>query len=114
MAVILADRMLTAKRRTNTWDRDGRGVPIARDDPPEVVGTWPGCASELGGQENVWSLRIDPRAWPMRPGDVVTDGALTWVITEARLHTIPGYPVVDYVAATATQDPPEPTGAARP
>jgi hypothetical protein len=53
-------------------------------------------------------MRLDPAAWPVEPGDTVTDDTgRSWTLTSARKHAVPGCPAVDYVQATATLNPPE-------
>lgn len=106
MAVVLADRALTVTVRAHPWQRDSRGVPVPLPtDAQETRGPWPGAAKEQA--DGTWTLRVDPRAWPMRPGDKITDGVGTWVTTTARLHQLPGFSSVDYIAVTATLEPPK-------
>ncbi|MDV6291270.1 hypothetical protein R2F25_38310 [Streptomyces sp. UP1A-1] len=69
-------------------------------------GTWPG--SVLEQPDESWSIRLDPRAWPVREGDTITDETgRSWTLTSTRNHAVPGCPDVDYVQATATLNPPE-------
>ncbi|MGW1275493.1 hypothetical protein ACWD4V_00855 [Streptomyces tsukubensis] len=107
MAVVLPNRTLSLHALPHPWDRDANGVPVPPDphQRPEPRGSWPGSALEQ--QDSAWSLRLDPAAWPVQPGDTVGDetGA-TWTVVSARLHQVLGYPAVDYVQATATLNPP--------
>ncbi|MCX4677611.1 hypothetical protein OG413_20275 [Streptomyces sp. NBC_01433] len=108
MSVILANRQLTLSALAHPWARDANGVPVppAPDQRPEPRGTWPGSALEQ--PDGTWSLRLDPAAWPVEPGDVVADETgMTWTLTTARLHQVPGCPDVDYVQAAATRNPPK-------
>lgn len=57
--------------------------------------------------DNSWVLRVDPQAWRLRPGDTIGDGEHMWTIVTALLKTVPGYPAADYIAVTATLNPPE-------
>ncbi|MGW3626261.1 hypothetical protein [Streptomyces sp. NPDC000880] len=108
MAVVLPNRVLTVYVLPHPWVRDANGVPVPPDPNvrPEPRGTWPGSALEQ--PDRSWSMRLDPRAWPVEPGDTVTDDTgLSWTVTSARNHAVPGCPDADYVEATATLNPPE-------
>ncbi|MFD4794989.1 hypothetical protein [Streptomyces anulatus] len=108
MAVVLPNALLTVYVLPHPWERDTNGVPVppnpnARPDPR---GTWPGSVIEQ--VDASWSMRLDPRAWPVREGDTVTDETgRTWTLTATRNHRVPGCPDVDYVEAAATLNPPE-------
>ncbi|MGA5135232.1 hypothetical protein ACPCTO_36195 [Streptomyces olivoreticuli] len=54
-----------------------------------------------------WTLRVDPRAGPLKPGDVLADGTRTWTISSALLKEVPGCGAADYIAVTAALNPPE-------
>lgn len=107
MAVVLADRDLTARVQSHPWTRDEHGVPVPAEAPvTDDRGPYPGAATEQ--PDDTWTLRLDPRCWPVRAGDTITDGTLTWVLTgNPRLHQVPGVSDVDYIAATAQLEPPE-------
>lgn len=108
MAVVLADRALTVVVRSHPWERDARGVPMPTgNDTLTTRGPWPGAAEENADQ--TWVLRVDPRAWPVRAGDTITDdqGHTFVVYGEPKLHQIPGFPAVDYIETQATLNPPE-------
>jgi hypothetical protein len=107
MAVLLPDRQITAYVLAHPWGRDARGVPVPPppDARPEPRGTWPGAANEQG--DGSWTLRVDPAAWPLEPGDVLGDGSRTWTIITALLKKVPGYGAADYIAVVATLTPPE-------
>ena len=105
MVVLLPNAQLTVLVHTRPVPRDAHGTPLPPDTPPESRGPYPGAARELD-TDNQWSLRVDTRAWPFQEGDHITDGARTWVVTDARLKAVPGHPDVDFVAVTATIDPP--------
>ncbi|MEU3499245.1 hypothetical protein ABZ726_00205 [Streptomyces hundungensis] len=107
MAVVLADRTLTAYVLAHPWTRDALGTPVppppgAR---PAPRGSWPGAATQQA--DGSWTLRVDPAAWPMKPGDILGDGVRTWTVTTALLKSVPGYGAADYIAVTATLNPPE-------
>lgn len=106
MAVVLPDRALTVSMRSHEWVTDERGVPMPTpQDTLTVRGPFPGAAARANG--NTWDLRVDPACWPMRAGDRITDGTLTWVVdVDPILHAVPGAPHVDHIAVTATLDPP--------
>ena len=108
MAVLLTNRMLTLRALEHPWTRDANGTPVPPDpaNPPAARGTWPGAATEQ--PDGSWSLRMDPAAWPMQAGDVVTDDTgLSWTVATARNHQVPGVPDVDYVQISATLNPPK-------
>lgn len=106
MAVLLADRELTAHVATHPWGRDKHGTAVAPNPsaPREQRGPYPGAAREQ--PDGSWTLRADPRTWTLRTGDTLTDGTWTWVVTAAFLRDVPGYPDADYVQITAVLDPP--------
>ncbi|MBG7704922.1 hypothetical protein HCJ76_44375 [Streptomyces sp. MC1] len=107
MAVLLADRHITAYALQHPWERDAHGVPVppAPGTRPVARGTWPGAAKEQA--DGSWVLRVDPAAWRLRAGDVLGDGEREWTVVTALLQTVPGYPAADYIAVTATLNPPE-------
>ncbi|MFE1270638.1 hypothetical protein [Streptomyces sp. NPDC058758] len=107
MAVLLPDRDLTAYVLPHPWARDAHGTPVPPPPgtPPTPSGTWPGAAVEQ--IDGSWTLRVDPRAWPLRAGDVLGDGTRTWTVTTALLKKVPGYGAADYIAVVATLNPPE-------
>ncbi|MFD7763564.1 hypothetical protein [Streptomyces microflavus] len=107
MAVLLPDRNLTAYVLEHPWGRDAHGVPVPPppDARPAPRGTWPGAAAEQA--DGSWTLRADPAAWPLEPGDVLADGTRTWTIVTALLKQVPGHGAADYIAVTATLNPPE-------
>lgn len=107
MAVVLPDRLLTVYVLAHPWDRDAHGVPVPPppDARPAARGTWPGAANEQ--TDGSWTLRADPAAWPIEPGDVIGDGTLLWTVVTALLRRVPGFGAADYVAVVATLNPPE-------
>lgn len=108
MAVVLPNTVLTVRSLPHPWERDANGVPVPPNPnlPAPARGSWP--ASALEQLDGSWSIRLDPQAWPVEPGDTVTDAAgRTWTLTSARNHTVPGCSAADYVQATATLNPPE-------
>ncbi|PRH78864.1 hypothetical protein C6N75_12725 [Streptomyces solincola] len=107
MAVVLADRSLTVYVLAHPWGRDARGVPVPPppDARPAARGTWPGAANEQA--DGSWTLRADPAAWPIEPGDVIGDGTRLWTVVTALLKRVPGFSAADYVAIVATLNPPE-------
>lgn len=107
MAVLIPNADLTARvrRRPSLRDAHGQIVPS-----PFVAfrGPWP-CGVKDRPDTGGWSLRLDPRMWPLEAGDEVTDGVRVWVLTgEPQLHTVPGVDAVDYIQARGTLNPPEP------
>jgi hypothetical protein len=107
MTVVLPDRELTAYVLGHPWARDALGTPVPPppDALPTARGTWPGAATEQ--IDGTWTLRVDPEAWPLKPGDVLSDGTNTWTVTTALPKRVPGYGAADYVAVTASLNPPE-------
>ncbi|MEW1677830.1 hypothetical protein AB0O47_32030 [Streptomyces noursei] len=107
MAVLLADRALTAFVLSHPWERDALGTPVPPppDQRPAPRGTWPGAATKQ--VDDSWTLRVDPAAWPLNPGDILTDGTRTWTIVTALLKRVPQYGAADYIAVTATLNPPD-------
>ncbi|MFI1532047.1 hypothetical protein [Streptomyces griseus] len=108
MAVVLPNALLTVYVLPHPWERDANGVPVPPNpnSRPAPRGTWPGAITEQ--TDGTWSARLDPRAWPVRAGDTLSDETgRTWTITTARNHQVPGCPGVDYVQAAATLNPPE-------
>ncbi|MEQ7008471.1 hypothetical protein ABN028_20055 [Actinopolymorpha sp. B17G11] len=105
MAVLLADLSLSVATKDHPWLRDSHGHPVAPEEPAELRGPWPGAAREQ--PDLSYTLRLDTRAWPVEPGDRITDGARTWVVASARINTVPRHPDADYIAIVATLEPPE-------
>jgi hypothetical protein len=107
VAVLLPDRELTVWELNHPWERDAHGVPVPPNPNarPAPRGTWPGAATELA--DGSWTLRVDPQAWRIRPGDELGDGTRTWTAVTALLKTVPGHSAADYIAVTATLNPPE-------
>lgn len=107
MAVLLPNITATTKVRPHPAPRDAHGRPVLGG-PVVNRGPFPGGVKEQPGGTGVWSIRLDPRVWPVRAGDTVTDGTRSWVLTgDPMLHTLPGNDLADYVAATGVLDPPE-------
>lgn len=106
MAVILSNCDLAVVARAHPAARDEHGVPVLSDAGAVTRGPFPGAAKEQVDQ-GTWGLRLDPRCWPVRPGDTVTDGSRSWTVQTALQSDIPGYDAVDYVAVTAVLEPPE-------
>lgn len=105
MAVLLPDRSVSATVYPHTFGRDAMGSPV-RDTTPVVRGPYPGAAREL--VDGSWTLRVDTRLWPLREDDELSDGTSTWVVRTATVNKVPGHSDVDYVAVTATLQPPRP------
>lgn len=105
MSVLLAHLNLRVTRREHMWGRDAHGVPVPTGATETTTAYYPGAAAEQDA-DNTWRLRLDPRLWPVRDGDKVDDGTRTWVVTQARLHEVPGHTDVDHIGVTARLDPP--------
>ncbi|MFJ3793567.1 hypothetical protein [Kitasatospora sp. NPDC090091] len=107
MAVILPNRRFTAHVAPHPWARDAHGLPVPP--PPGSVSATgavlPGAAVQQ--TDGSWSLRADPQQWPLRPGDRLVDGDESWTVTSARLCAVPVDGAADYIAVTATLDPPQ-------
>nr|WP_241265572.1 hypothetical protein [Streptomyces boncukensis] len=104
----MPNRHLTLYVLDHPWERDANGVPVPPhpSQRPESRGTWPGAALEQ--PDDTWSLRLAPQAWPVEPGDTISDETGTsWTVTTARNHQVPDCPTVDYVQVIATRNPPE-------
>ncbi|WP_431959444.1 hypothetical protein [Actinacidiphila sp. bgisy160] len=109
MAVLLPNRSLSVQRAgTHPWDRDAYGQPVPPD-PATVTApagpALPGAATEQ--PDGSWTLRLDPSQWPVRPGDRITDGTLTWVLSGAWLRAVPVDSGADYIQANGVLDPPK-------
>lgn len=101
---MLPDGAYQVARRPHAWSRDAHGTPV-----PATLGSYgtarPGGAYDRG--DGLWSLRLDPAEWPLYDGDKITDGARTWTVVSAPiLRANSDADDVDYVAVTATLDPP--------
>lgn len=108
MAVVLPNTVLTVHALPHPWQRDANGVPVPPNPAarPAPRGTWPGSALEQ--PDSSWSLRLDPQAWPVKPGDTVTDATgRSWTLTSTRNHSVSGCSAADYIQVTATLSPPE-------
>lgn len=105
MAVVLSDGNYAVRKRTHEWARDQHGTPL----PSALgasVGPWPGCVTEQ--PDGTWTIRLDPAAWRVRPGDLVDGPAgRTWLIEHALLRRNNAAGDVDYVAVVASLQPPE-------
>lgn len=104
MTVLLPTCALTVRVLPHPEVRDAMGAPVAPADTADVRGPWPGAAHEQ--QDGTFTLRVDPRAWRINPGDRITDGLRTWVVSTALLASVPDVPDVDYIAVTASLEPP--------
>lgn len=110
MAVVLSNAQLTVTVRAHPAARDAHGMPVPAAGPPEQRGPYPGAVTPpQGPTSNVWSLRVDPRCWPIREDDTITDnqGRTFSVRPDPRLITVPGHPDVDYISVSADLDPPQ-------
>ncbi|RLU86264.1 hypothetical protein CTZ27_25130 [Streptomyces griseocarneus] len=107
MPVLLPDRDLTAYVLAHPWTRDAHGTPVPPppDTRPAPTGTWAGAAAEQ--MDGTWTLRVDPRSWPLKSGDLLSDGTRTWTVDSALLKKVPGCGAADYIAVTAVLNPPE-------
>lgn len=108
MAVVLPNATLTVYALPHPWGRDANGVPVPPNPnvKPAPRGTWPG--SVLEQPDKSWTVRLDPQAWPVKPGDTISDETgRTWTLTMTREHRVPGCAAADYVQAAADLNPPE-------
>jgi hypothetical protein len=105
VAVILSDGEYTVRHRTHPAPRDADGTPVLSA-PGAPQGPWPGAAREVTADS--WSLRLDPRMWPLREGDLVIGVKGTFVVQgRPNLFVNNAAADVDYIAATATRSPEE-------
>jgi hypothetical protein len=105
VAVILPDGSYSVRKRPHEFGRDAHGTPLPTS-PGPAVGPGPGDSTEQ--QDGTWTLRLDPAAWRVRPGDLVDGPAgRTWVVATALLKVNNAAADVDYVAVTAQLEPPE-------
>lgn len=105
VAVILGDGSYAVQRREHPAPRDADGIPVLAA-PGDPEGPWPGASRETSF--NSWSLRLDPRAWPLREGDLIVGGGHTFVVQgRPALFTNNANPAVDYVSVSATLSPEE-------
>ncbi|HET9655448.1 MAG TPA: hypothetical protein VFP72_08845 [Kineosporiaceae bacterium] len=105
MAVVLPNCQLRVRKRAHPAPRDAHGTPIPAA-LGAALGPWPGAAKEQE-ERGTWSLRVDPAAWPLNPGDEVSDGARTWVVATAVLHAVQSCSAADYVAVVGRLNPPD-------
>lgn len=106
MTVVLTSGNYGIRKRTHPFSRDAHGTPV----PPglgSVVGPWPGDANRQA--DGSYSIRLDPRLWPVKAGDVVTGpNSEVWlVVGQPLLFRNNASPDVDYVGVTGTLEPPE-------
>lgn len=107
MAVVLSNARLSVEARSHAFARDARGTPVPTDaDTITVRGPFPGAVKEQ--PDGSYSLRLDPRCWPVRAGDkiVATDGRVWYAAPDPILHQVPLVSDVDYVKVLGTIDPP--------
>ncbi|MFE7072561.1 hypothetical protein ACFU96_21020 [Streptomyces sp. NPDC057620] len=108
MAVVLPNAKLTVYVLAHPWVRDANGVPVPPNpgQKPAPRGTWPGSVIEQ--DDGSWSVRLDPKSWPVKEGDTVSDETgRSWTLSSPRNHAVPGCSDVDYVQASGTLNPPE-------
>lgn len=105
MAVVLADGNYQVRKRAHEYTRDAHGTPV-----PPVPGSssslLPGAATEQ--PDGSWTLRLDPALWPVYPDDLVDRPAdsRSWLVETAVYRFNTADPAVDYVACTASLQPP--------
>lgn len=107
MAVVLADRTVTVIKRAHPEQRDARGTPLpTAQDALTTVGPLPAAAARQPDMS--WKLRIDPRAWPMRKGDQITDdqGNTWYAREEPEYHPNPISSAADCIQVVGMLDPP--------
>lgn len=108
MAVVLPNAQVTAKVRSHEWARDAHGTPMpSAQDTIETRGPFP-CNLTRQADES-YACRLDPRMWPLRQGDELTDdqGRVFTVGPNPILHQIPGCAYIDHIEAKAVlNDPP--------
>lgn len=108
MAVMLPNAQVTAHVRSHEWTRDAHGTPVPSGaDTVTDRGPYP-CNLTRQPDES-YACRLDPRMWPIRQGDELTDdkGRKFTVGPDPILHEIPGCSYIDYVEAKAVlNDPP--------
>lgn len=113
MAVILPNALVRVRKRPHPYGRDRWGKAVAPAEPGPWSEPMPAGVKEqaaMGGEQGApWSIRLPVAVWPLERGDEVDEPATArrWVVDVARDHRIVGHPDVDYVAVSATLDPPE-------
>lgn len=106
MAVLLVNAALRVEVLAHPQERDAHGTPVAPSTPVVVRGPLPGALRRM--PDLTWNARLDPALWPVRPGDTVVDeNDRRFVVSTAQLNQVPGCSDADYIAITATLDPPE-------
>lgn len=105
MAVILSTGQYSVRRRAHDYPRDAHGTPVPGD-PGPPAGPWPGAAVQQ--QDGSWSIRLDPKAWPLREDDLVEDATgQRWIVVgRPTLYRNSVSGVVDYVGVRAALEPP--------
>ncbi len=107
MSVVLSDGLYRVARRVHPWPRDDHGTPV-----PPALGAYgtarAGAVNRVAGSASDVHLRLDPAEWPLRAGDKISDahGAVYTVTGVPRFARNVAASDVDYVAVTATIDPP--------
>lgn len=104
MPVLIPNVTLTVRVRVHPDAKDARGVPVQSTLSQTVRGPLPGAIAEQADLS--WTFRLDPSLGPVRAGDVISDGARSWVLTgNPRAFLLPGYSDADYIGGTCTLDP---------
>ena len=113
MAVILPNAFLRVRKRAHPYARDRWGKAVAPAEPGPWSEPVAGGVKEqpsLGLEQGAaWSVRLPVDVWPLERGDEIDEPSTgrRWVVDTARDHRVVGHPDVDYVAVSATLDPPE-------
>lgn len=107
MTVLLPERALGVRTQAVVTDTHGHRLSGSWG---ALRGPWPGRAEQgadvaplRGPGGRTWVLALDPRAWPVRPGDLVEDpgSGERWLVTSADLLTHNADPAIDYVRVEA-------------
>lgn len=92
------------RRRSHPFARDGHDSPVAGA-PGAVVGPYPGDSRRQ--DDGTYSLRLDPRLWPVNEDDLVTGPAgEVWIVAglpQLQVNNLD--PTLDHVTAAGVIQP---------
>lgn len=103
MSVLLPNASLGVRRRASRGTTDAHGYPVVSAESGDLAGPLPGFVSGGGetfvGEEDVYTLHVDPALWPFEPKDTVEEPATgrQWMVRTANLLAHSEDATVDYV-----------------